>query len=105
MARFRYSRLHSQDNPPPGIVKGILRLAEPGQYIVQFRLVNSTTLFAGPTEVTVEDGSNKAPVSSDIIQCNEAELRVVHLVVQYKKINETEYREGLPRDVNYKCFD
>lgn len=106
MPFFRYSPKHSTNEPPIGVVRGTL-FGDPGQYKLQFRLVNSTEIFAGPSDIVIEEGKKSQPTNTPISRCQGANppagLRSTRIISQYKKNANLQFKEGAPRDINYQC--
>ena len=101
---YAYSDEHSTDTPPAGVIRGTL-FGESGQYSLQFRLVTSDAIFAGPKVVNI--ATDNALTEVPIIRCQSAnppsDLRTALLVAQYKKIDDLHFQEEPVQSVNYRC--
>jgi len=88
-----------------GIVQGTLS-GEPGDYIVQFRLLNSKNVFAGPVEVTPGDNGS-AVVRAPIKLCQSdnppSGMRRAQIVAQYKQKDTNSFEEENTKDYYYMC--
>lgn len=106
MEFFEFSQQHSGKAPPEGAVQGTLYGDPETTYELQFVLVNSREVFAGPVEVPVPH-SGSAPASAPILRCQgedvPAGLRTANLVPQYKKKGGNTFKNGNSRDINYRC--
>ena len=102
---FKYDAVHNGHQAPKGIVKGTL-IAAQGTYTLRFRLENSVDVFAQETEVTV-GASGSIGTQNNILECQGANppqgLRQASVIAQYKKKEETDFIEGNPRFINYRC--